>query len=88
MPETPDNCLRRPWTLGHVADALHRHEARRQGSELANRKLCWVYLDANWSFYRRCSPAEKGQDDGVRFRCVRDRRLPQVGIANESDQVT
>jgi len=61
---------------------------RTNGPELANRKLCWVYLDANWSFYRRCSPAEKGQEASLRRQAQGSFRLPQVGIANESDQVT
>jgi len=36
---------------------------------------CWVYLDANWSFYGRCSPAEKEQERGVTPQGARCRRL-------------
>jgi len=52
MPETPDICPRRL----DVSDRqkvvrLHRRAGPlREGSGLANRKLRWVYLDANWSF--------------------------------------
>ena len=62
MPEAPDH-----WSASSEASA--RRDATRIARdpmcriELANRKLSWVYLDANWSFYRRCSPAEKEQDE-------------------------
>ena len=64
MPEAPDTRPRHLWAL--VCAALCKHRVapgRCREIELAEpQALDRVYLDANWSFYRRCSPAEKEQE--------------------------
>ena len=42
----------------------------------------------NWSFYRRCSPCREGAGRISRLQSASAVRLSQVGIANESDQVS
>jgi len=49
--------------------------------------LVRVYLECNWSFYGDVHRAEKEQDDLTLARRGAG-QLSQVGIANESDQVT
>jgi len=61
MPETPDVSPRHRWALDSAYGAVHR---RRRSMLCDTSSLTassvWVYLDANWSFYRRCSPCRGG----------------------------
>ena len=83
-------CPHCPWVLAASLGATCTvARGRYRGTELADRKLTiWVYLDANWSFYGQCSPAEKERDEGLRLQSASVSPAFSVSIANESDQVT
>jgi hypothetical protein len=49
MPEAPDRRQRRP-DVSDPQGATRTVQPVREDRKLANRKLRWVYLDANWSF--------------------------------------
>src|ERR1051326_7378786 len=54
MPETPDASPRHRWALDSAYGAVHRRRRPMlcDTSSLTASSV-WVYLDANWSFYRR-----------------------------------
>ena len=81
------------WFLrvGLLPRRLSSSEAVRckRDRRLANRKpSVRVYLDATGLSIGGVHRAEKEQETGSRLQSAGDDRLSQVGIANESDQVT
>ena len=77
-------CRIAPATLVVVGGGSVQRDRR-----LANRKpSVRVYLDATGLSIGGVHRAEKEQETGSRLQSAGDDQLSQVGIANESDQVT
>ena len=88
-----DSRQRSAWVLAHrdwVCGAWRRVALVfvREDRRLANRKPSFGFISMQLVFLWRCSPCREGAGYELAPKGVSIGRLSQVGIANESDQVT